>query len=244
MSNHVVTSKLPGDTTATDDLANDPDNQEDRLEAPKVFTNPNAEVDGLTILQWSEVWLKTMINSPAGAVNSFNDPQGTVAAAINNPHSPMYFITGAPSGTRTFDVQHGQDVFVPIVGVTDSEGPTINPTIPGFVPAQGTFADEVNTVLNSFQFSNLMISVDGKPVANPQETKTGIFSAGVALPGSEAVDFFGAVPGTTLSTTGQIGYFAVLDDLSRGTHKITSTVTTTQFGHSFTQSHTDIIRVT
>jgi hypothetical protein len=237
---------LPGDATNSDDLANDLDNQEDRLEAPKVITAPNAEVDGLTILQWSEVWLKTLINSPAGAVNSFNDPKGTVAAAINDPDSKMYFITADPRAlsTRTFDVHHGQDVFVPVVGVTDSEGPTVAPTIPGFVPNHGTFADEVNTVLNSFQFSNVMISVDGKPVANPQETKTGIFSAGVAPLGSEAVDFFGAVPGTTLSTTGQIGYFAVLDDLSRGTHTVTSTVTTSQFGSSFTQTHTDIIKVT
>jgi hypothetical protein len=238
MSNHTVTSKLPGD---------DPDDQQDRLEAPNVITAPNAEVDGLTILQWSEVWLKTMIDAPAGAVNSFNDPQGTVAAAINNPNSPMYFITGVHPGdsaARTFNVQHGQDVFVPIVGITDSEGPQIAPSIPGFVPAQGSFADEVQTVLNSFQFSNLAITVDGKPVANPQETKTGLFSAGVVQAGSEAVDFFGAAPGATLSTTGQIGYFAVLDDLSRGTHTITWTVTTTQFGNALAQSHTDIIKVT
>jgi hypothetical protein len=251
MSNHVVRSKLPGAATSTDNLTNDRDNQEDRLEAPKVITDPNAEVHGLTIAQWSEVWIRTMVNAPEGAVDSLNDPNGTVAAAINNPHSPMYFITGAPSGNRTFDVHHGQDVFVPIGGVTDAEGPNIPPSLdakhggPFGGPGEPSFADEVQKVLNAVKFANVTLTVDSKPITNLAETKTGIFSAGVAQPGSEATDFFGAAPGASLATTGQVGYFAVLDDLSRGTHMISSTVTITDiFGHTVTQSHTDNIRVT
>jgi hypothetical protein len=183
-----------------------------------------------------------------GPVDSLNDPNGTVAAAINNPHSPMYFITGAPSGDRTFNVHHGQDVFVPIGGVTDAEGPhissSLDPTKFGG-PGQPTFADEVRQVLDAVKFANVKLTVDGKPITNLVETKTGIFSAGVVQPGSEAADFFGADPGASLATTGQVGYFAVLDDLSRGTHTIKSTITITDiFHHTSTQTHTDHIIVT
>jgi hypothetical protein len=216
---------------------------QDGVAAAQVISNPDAIVDGLTIRAWSEEWLKALINSEAGKENGFNDPHGEVAEEINHSHSPMYFITGAPSGAvRTFDVHSGQDVMIPIIGVTDSEGPGINPTIPNFVPPH-TFAQEVQTVLDSITFAGVKLSVDGKPVTNLQETKTGIFSAGVARAGTEAVDFFGAVPGAALSTTGQEGYFAVLDGLSEGRHVVTSTATISQFGHSSTVSHTDIIKV-
>ena len=57
---------------------------------------------------------------------------------------------------------------IPIVGETDSEGPGINPTIPNFVPPH-TFAEEVQTVLNSFAFSDIALSVDGKPVTNSSQ---------------------------------------------------------------------------
>jgi hypothetical protein len=211
--------------------------------AAQVISNPDSIVDGLTIRAWSEEWLKALINSEAGKENGFNDPHGEVAEEINHSHSPMYFITGAPSGAvRTFEVHSGQDVMIPIVGVTDSEGPGINPTIPNFVPPH-TFAEEVQTVLNSITFSGVTLSLDGKPVTNLQETKTGIFSAGIARAGTEAVDFFGAAPGAALATTGQEGYFAVLESLSEGTHVVKSTATSTQFGHITTVSHTDIIKV-
>jgi hypothetical protein len=149
MANHATTSKLLDQTvsvgSATSPGLDDPNEVEDE---PKVLTNPNAIVDGQTIIQWSEQWLKVVINTPAGPVNGFNDPNGTVAAAINSPNAKMYFITGDPaSDTRTFNVHHGQDVFLPIVGVTDSEGPGIAPTIQGpgapdfGAPGQPGFAD-------------------------------------------------------------------------------------------------------
>jgi hypothetical protein len=46
------------------------------------------------------VLLRKLINTPSGAVNGLNDPQGIVAAAINYPHSDMFFITGIPRATR------------------------------------------------------------------------------------------------------------------------------------------------
>jgi hypothetical protein len=239
MANRATNHINPNDNL----LGMDTDDLDGVRAAAQVISNPDAIVDGLTIRAWSEEWLKALINSKAGKENGFNDPHGEVAEKINNSHSPMYFITGAPSGAvRTFEVHAGQDVMIPVVGVTDSEGPGINPTIPNFVPPH-TFAEEVQTVLNSFAFSGIALSVDGKPVTNLQETETGIFSAGIVRAGTEAVDFFGAVPGAALATTGQEGYFAVLDGLSKGTHVVKSAATTTQFGHSSTVTHTDIIKV-
>jgi len=249
MSNHAVTSKLPGDATATDDFANNPDNQEDRLEAPKVITDPNAEVDGRTITQWSEQWLKELIDTPAGAVNGFNDPNGTVAAAINDPHSKMYFITATHSSdARTFNVHEGQDVYLPIIGITDGEGKDINPTIgPAFGgPGQPSFADEVRMVLDDAKFTKPTLTINDKPVANLMEFRTDIFSAGFAKPGTTAIGFFGVnnPKGTQLSTTGQEGFSVVLKDLPVGQYTIITTGSSTStFDGPQTISHKDIINV-
>jgi hypothetical protein len=213
-----------------------------------VITDPNAKVDGQTIRQWSEVELIKLINTPATAPNGFNDPQGTVAAAINSPHSKMFFITGVPpsdTDPRTFTIHEGQDVFLPIAVDTDAEGNGISSTLgPGFGgPGQPSFADEVRQVLAQVKFSDLMVTVDGKAVHDLQKTNTGIFSAGIAEKGTAAVPFFGATPGASLANTGQVGFFAVFRDFGEGTHTITSASTITFQGHSLTQTHTDIIKV-
>jgi hypothetical protein len=178
-------------------------------------------------------------------VNGLNDPEGTVAKAVNSSQSSMYFITAAPPGSvRTFEISEDQDVLVPIVGRTDAEGPDIAPSVPDFVPARGSYADEVRFVLDNTTFLDVTLTVDGKAVPNLQLTSTGIFSAGVAEAGTAAVDFFGAKPGASLSTTGQIGYLAVLHDLEEGTHTVTTTSRTSSFGQiSSLQQYTDIIKV-
>jgi hypothetical protein len=242
MSNHAT--KLPG--SAIDPFDNDPDNP---FAAPVVISDPNAVVDGKTILQWSEVWLKTLLDAPAGQINSFNDPRGKVAAEINDRHNSMYFITGAPSGERTFHVHLGQDVFVPIGGQTDGEGPQIGSTLDPAVfgsfggPGEPSFADEVLQVLKLVTITGVSMTVDGKSINDLAESNTGIFSAGVAKPGTEAVDFFGAAPGASLDATGQVGYFAVVAGLGTGRHTITSTSSISFLGHTVTQTHTDILNV-
>jgi hypothetical protein len=249
MASNTTTSK-PLHPSASDGnpSATGSNGSDDGQDEVKVITNPNAEVDGLTIRQWSEVELIKLINTPATAPNGFNDPQGTVAAAINSPHSKMFFITGVPpsdTAPRTFVIHHGQDVFLPVAVDTDAEGQGITSTLgAGFGgPGQPSFADEVRQVLAQVKFSNLMVTVDGKAVGNLHETNTGIFSAGVAEKGTAAVPFFGADPGSSLANTGQVGFFAVFRDLGEGTHTITSTSTTTFQGQSLTQTHTDIIKV-
>jgi hypothetical protein len=234
-------------------------NAEELAERAEVITNPNAIVDGMTSVQGSERWLMALDNTPLGPpdahgpVDGFNDPNGKVAAALNGPHAKMYFITAVPasdSASRTFNVHHGQDVFLPIVGVTDSEGLGIAPTIQGpgapdfGASGQPSFADEVREVLAATQFSNVTMTLDGKAVPNLREASTGIFSAGIVQPNSAAADFFGATPGVALDTTGQEGFFAVLKDLGAGKHTIVTSFTESQFGHTLSGQHTNVINVT
>jgi hypothetical protein len=247
MAKHASTSKLQDQTVsvgnATGPGLDDLNLVEDQVQ---VITNPNAEVDGQTIIQWSEELFRTLIDTPVGPPNGLNDPQGAVAAAINNPDSKMYFITGVPpsyTAARTFVVHHGQDVLQSVVAFTDAEGPGGLSSADIGGPGQTSFADEVQKVLADVTFSNVMVTVDGKAVGNLHETNTGIFSAGVVQPGTEAAKFFGVDPGTSLATTGQVGYFAVYKELGEGTHTITSTSTTTFHGQSVTVTNTDIIKV-
>jgi hypothetical protein len=245
MAKHAMMSKPLQGMDQDDQVVRQGPGENDE-DGAKILTDPNAEVDGRTIIQWSEQWQKALDNTPAGDVNGFNDPDGTVAGALNDLHSKMYFITSDPRhvSTRTFNVSHDQDVFLPIVGRTDGEGPGIEETLPGFVPTHGSFADEVKTVLANTTFSDVTLKVDGKLVTHLHETSTGIFSAGVAEAGTAAVDFFCAEPGASLSTVGEAGYFAVLKDLSDGMHTITTTSVTTFFGHVGTEfQHTDNIIV-
>jgi hypothetical protein len=252
MAKGAMTSRLLDETTSAVGMTSPGLDDGDQFQGPtQVVTDPDTIVDGLTIRQWSEDWLDALINTRAGNINGINDPNGKIAEEINGSHSPMYFITGAPTGAvRTFEVHLGQNVLLPIANETDSEGPQISSSLPQFSfggPGEPTFADEVQQVLNSVQFSNVTLALDGMPITGLQETQTGIFSAGIARPGSEAPDLFGAAPGALLSTTGQEGYYAVFEGLSKGTHVITSSATFTVNPPLGTSSqfmqHTDIIKV-
>jgi hypothetical protein len=102
-----------------------------------VITNPDEYIDGLTLAQWTEQWYRWAVPTPAGSTDAFNDPTGQAAAQLNFAFSPMYFITqqapqqGTPT-PRTFNVQPGQAVLVPIGGAAYSEGPDITPTQPQY----------------------------------------------------------------------------------------------------------------
>ena len=226
MAKHAVMFKLLHDADHDDQMARQGPDEKDEDRA-RILTNPNAEVDGRTITEWSEVWLKKLINTPAGTPNGTDDPNGTVAAAINHPHSKMYFITAVNPhvpGNRTFNVHHGQDVYVPIIGIADSEGKDIDPTIgPNFGGPGSRFADEVRMVLDDAKFDQPTVTINGKSVANLKEFNTGIFSAGFAKPGTAAIPFFfvNNPQGTQLKTTGEEGYAMVLKNLPVGKYRST-----------------------
>jgi hypothetical protein len=216
-----------------------------------VITDPNAVVDGETLTQWVENWYRWADPSPGPILptpnnyDAFYDPIGVFAAALNFGSRPMYFITQQfgpnPSPDRTFYVPDGESVLVPISGVTDSEGPNITPTLDGFT---GTYAQEVNTVLNAYSFTNGSYTLDGGPPKSLSVMDTGIFDAGFAPKQSAGAAFFGVTsPPTELSTTGDKGYWLALDDLSPGTHTIHATGDVTSSGSTTPFSVTDTIVV-
>ena len=175
-------------------------------------------------------------------MDAFNDPNGTVAAALNQGFSPMYFITGAPSGVdRTFNVPLGKSVLVPIAEDPDSEGPNINPSIPGFVPSQGTYADEVKTVLAERSIHQWFLPVGwGQDGHEPASDQKWIFDAGFAPAGSAGADFFGVTPGqgALLQTNCEEGDRVLLTGLKTGQHTLTASVgQLSHFWHFFDYLH-------
>jgi hypothetical protein len=163
MSNSANTTNLPSYMTPVDDntVMTDSDPTTNLPSFGVAIDDPGAYVDGLTLTQWTEQWYRRADPTPGGPIDAsthqpiddaFNDPTGNAAAALNQGFSPMYFITGAPPGVdRTFNVPLGKSVLVPIAEDPDSEGPNINPSILGFVPSQGTYADRVNRLLEPEQ---------------------------------------------------------------------------------------------
>src|ERR1700722_6767128 len=246
MSSNTHTANMPSDVTSDDDSDTTSSNHwAHHRHFGIAIADPDAYVDGQTITQWTEQWFRWADPSAGGAIDAFNDPNGTVAAALNHGFGPMYFITQQASfdasAVRTFDVRFGESVLVPIAGITDSEGPGIAPTIPGFVPAQGTLADEVKTVLASASFTNGSYQLDGGgTVTNMPVNSSGIFNAGFAPAGSAGADFFGAPQGALLKTTGDKGFWVVLTDLSPGQHDFTASFSVN--GHAGLPVH-DIINV-
>jgi hypothetical protein len=213
----------------------------------QVIGDPDTVVNGRTITQWAKDWIRSAFLAP-NTENAFNDPSGSVASAFNADAGRMYFITGAPpSDVRTFDVRPGQSVLVPMNTIEDSEGPGISPTIPGFVPSMGTYADEVRTVLSTSQFTNGTVELDGRTTTDLRVLNTGIFSAGVVTAGSEAQQFFGSDPGTSLRISGDVGYWIVLKGLTPGKHTLTtsSDFSSPYFtgGSTIHETRTDIINV-
>jgi hypothetical protein len=215
-----------------------------------VIDDPSAYVDGLTLTQWTEQWYRWADPSPGGNIDAFNDPNGTVAQALNLGYSPMYFITqqggGDASAIRSFSVPLGESVLVPIVGVADSEGPAISPTDPAAGPPQGTYANEVKAVLAAYTFAGGSYRLDGgKTVNNVPVVNSGIFDAGFAPPGSAGADNFEVTGsnGTELRTTGEAGYWVILTGLSLGQHTLTANGTINFPGGSATINIHDNINV-
>ena len=251
MPNNANTTNLPSYMTPVDDntAMTDSDPTTNLPSFGVAIDDPGAYVDGLTLTQWTEQWYRWAVPSPGGPPDAFNDPNGTVAAALNQGFSPMYFITGAPPGVdRTFNVPLGKSVLIPISEYPDSEGPNIPP---GDAPAgpppdgRGTYADEVKAVLTGVDFTNGSYQLDGgKTVTNLPVIKSGIFNAGFAPAGSAGADFF-LPPGQSalLQTTGEEGYWVLLTGLSLGQHTLTASGTVSSSMGTLSTTFTDTINV-
>jgi hypothetical protein len=218
-----------------------------RADGPTIITDPNAVVLDHTLAEWGAVALSWAFATPASALpttncmlgatcyNAFYDPTGEYAEAFNP--GPIFIWTSPgmtpPSATacgtrpvRTVNVPHGVPILFPINSAWDIEGPNgispplIPPSITGF---KGTYAEEVETVLNASSWTNVTMSVDCIPVANPQESIITEFSAGVVAQGSEGQVVFGppGLPvGLELFPAGTAGYWAIIEGLTPGKHAI------------------------
>jgi hypothetical protein len=219
---------------------------------PIIVTDPDAVVLGLTLTEWTALWLRWAFATPASALpegckpgqcySAFNDPTGAYAEAFNP--GPIFLWTATPTSSattcgtppvRTVNVAEGVPILFPIASMEDTEGPNgiypplIKPGIPGFVPPH-TYAEEVQTVVNTSSWTNVEMSVDCTPVANLRESTITEFSAGVVTQGSEGQVFFEAEPpyniplpvGLELFPTGTAGYWVVIEGLSPGKHAISA----------------------
>lgn len=212
-------------------------------DAPKIITDPSAVVLGHSLNEWAALYFKWEFTRPAcwpnatDCWNAENDPTGKFAEHFN--HGPMFFATNAGANNQPFtcnsgpsstiNVPEGMPVLFQVATVWDTEGPDIVQTIPGFVPSQGSYAQEVETVVSASSW-NLNIEFDCKPVTFKGITSEPTFSAGHVSNGDLGqVASTCSLPGCTglpagykLFPTGERGYWMIVTNLSPGMHYLTN----------------------
>jgi hypothetical protein len=208
-----------------------------------------AKVDGKTISQWSQEWLKWAFHQPAShpaaaPLGTFTAPALPANAAVDN-HPPVFFLYGGdwPNSTvpsiPTIDIKDGNAVLIPVVNVFDIESGDNNiASIPEFVAeGRGTYADEARYVahLAADQISDafLTISKNGRTLVNlhPDDLKkysveTGTFALG--NPQTSPLDYIGDVLtnfGVSLNQhdfkfTDEIGQWAMITGLQKGDYTV------------------------
>jgi hypothetical protein len=114
----------------------------------------DAVVDGKTIPQWSEEWLKWIAHAPASTPPGTPFPPTDGASpdnALVNNNGDVFFLYGGDWGnshnpyTPVIDVPAHKPIFVPMINAFDIEGPNIE-TISGFYGNRGSYADEARFV--------------------------------------------------------------------------------------------------
>lgn len=216
-----------------------------------IVTDPDAVVLGRTLTEWTALYLRWANATPASSLpqgcgpgttvgrcyNAFYDPTGAYAEAYNP--GPVFLWTGTPASSlttcgtppvRTVNVPVGVPILFPIGAAYDIEGPNgtspplIPPSIPGFVPPH-TYAQEVQTVIDASNWTDVKLFVDCRPVANLQKAVVTKFSAGVVAQGSYGQTSFGppGLPvGIELFPSGIAGYWAIIAGLTPGKHTISA----------------------
>jgi hypothetical protein len=246
---------------------------------PSIVTDPDAVVLGRTLTEWTALYLQWANATPVPPLpegcgptakvgpcdNAFHDPTGEYAEAYNP--GPIFLWTAAadptPSSTacgaapvRTVNVPVGVPILFPIGAASDTEGPDgtspalIPPSISDFVPPH-TYAEEVQKVIETSNWTDVKMSVDCNSVANLQKAVITKFSAGVVAQGSEGQVTFGpSLPvGIELFPTGIAGYWAIIEGLKPGKHAISASFSFTNkyFGCTFKapciSAHTESICV-
>jgi hypothetical protein len=124
---------------------------------------PGAIVDGKSIAQWSQNWLKWLMtadkNHPVGEPFSLTTPASDALNADDNQSGPVFFLYGGNWGTPNptaatlgsdpvINVPFGKDVLVPLINSFDLEDGTMGTsTIPDWVAETHlSYADEARIV--------------------------------------------------------------------------------------------------
>src|SRR5690348_2973050 len=97
--------------------------------------NQNAQVEGQTIQQWSEDWLRWVLHAPAstpvgtpfGAANGY--PEASPDNALVNNNGDVFFLFGGDWDNAVINVPADKPIFLPMINAFDIEGPNIE-TIP------------------------------------------------------------------------------------------------------------------
>ena len=200
---------------------------------------PGATVDGKTISEWSKAWWNWIIDGPKDPFNQSDDRTGLLGYIHNN--GPVFFLAGnnpfSDAGNhaeRFIVVPHDKEILVPLLNFIDIEGPGITP---GPVQSDSEYRDLVDKALPAMPPDNLKLNltIDGKSY-NSELLKTHLeptdfFSMGPVKPGS-LLTGLGIAAGTATDFNKATGYWAMLEDLSRGIH-------TVAFGGSFTDANGD-----
>lgn len=210
--------------------------------------NQNATVEGKTIQQWSEDWLKWVFHAPAstpvgtpfGTADSY--PAASPDNAQVNNHGDVFFLYGGDWGnadnpyTPVIDVPADKPVFLPMINAFDIEGPGIE-TIPDFVKdGRGTYADEARYITGlaekSIYDAHLKITQvgDDKPLLDVHspasarfEQDTGTFALGA--PQTNPVDYAGSLLGGIpdlgdLPYNEEVGRWAMIKGLAPGDYVV------------------------
>jgi hypothetical protein len=185
----------------------------------------NATVAGKSIEQWTEAWWKWVLQGPRDPFNPTDDKTGLLSHINNN--GDVFFLAGTNGVTgaggdamRFIAVPHGKPILVPMLNSFDVEGPNI----PGSDPLDPK--GHINTVIDGFlkSVTDVFAKIDGKTVVDFQSSgkyleTTGFFDMGPTKPGSLA-NQAGVPVGVELKDTKATGFYAMLENLSRGVHTI------------------------
>jgi hypothetical protein len=167
----------------------------------------HGRIEGQSISQWTQDWYTWALQAPSSAsplvAGSAGDGSGGYDAGR------MFFLGGFDTSQGPLDVTvpHGEPILVPLLNFVDTlDDPAVEKQL---------VADFRQSV------TSLFATVDGQAVDHLRLglIGTSYFSAGPTQANSWAADQ-GVSVGTELTPTKGIGYWIVLDGLSKGDHTI------------------------
>jgi hypothetical protein len=167
----------------------------------------HGHVSGQTISQWTQDWYTWALQAPSSASPLVAGSAGDGSGGFNA--GKMFFLGGfdTSNGPLNVTVAHGEPILVPLLNIVD----TLDPK------------STEKQLLSDFKHSvtSLFASVDGTPLQHLQAGLVGtkFFSSGPTQPGSWAADQ-GVPVGTDLAPTKGVGYWILLQGLSKGEHTL------------------------